>query len=388
MLKIDSCLIIRDEKENIESLLKQLLEFSNNIYIADTGSIDGTIDIIKKLAEEHNNIHLDHFDWIDDFGAARNYAFSLTKDSDYIFWCDGDDFINKELIDKLNQFKSENETTEGLADIYFIQLLLQDGVFLDKKALLKTSRNYKWTFRIHEVIINQQNEVINVKYFDKDKNEYIKHLSSESKRKDEQGTYKDRNLNIFKSQDANKDYFCGFNIFNYANELYQHKQYLLSYLAFSQLFSNRDGTLGPGHLLHAYCLMYSIYFSNENTMKNLDPNLVKIGEDLYNKGYKSRLMMSQFAYISMKYDKIDNAIRLYEEIFNNEKNNINFPHKAILVNEENYINTINDYINVVHCYDIKKDYDMAKKYNNLILEKDPENTIALNNKKYLEGLIY
>lgn len=388
MLKLDSCLIIRDEKENIESLINQLSQFSDNIYIADTGSIDGTLDIIKTLQKKNKKLHLEHFDWIDDFAAARNYAFSLTKDSDYIFWCDGDDYINQELINKLNQFKSENESIDGLADIYFIQLLLQDGVFLDKKALLKTSRNYQWTFRIHEVVVNQPNEVINVKYFDKNKNEYIKHMSSEAKRKDEQGTYKDRNLNIFKTQDANKDFFCGFNIFNYANELYQHKQFLLAYLAFSQLFSNKDGTLGPGHLLHAYCLMYSVYFSNEKTMQNLEPNLWEIGKDLYNKGYKSRLMMSQFAYMAMKTNHIKQAIRLYEEIFAAENNNQPFPHRAILINEENYINIVNDWINVVHCYDLDKDYANAVKYNNLILEKDPENKIGLTNKEYLSKLIY
>ena len=134
--------------------------------------------------------------------------------------------------------------------------------------------------------------------------------------------------------------------------------------------------------------MYSVYFSNEKTMQNLEPNLWEIGKDLYNKGYKSRLMMSQFAYMAMKTNHIKQAIRLYEEIFAAENNNQPFPHRAILINEENYINIVNDWINVVHCYDLDKDYANAVKYNNLILEKDPENKIGLTNKEYLSILIY
>ena len=48
-MKIDSCLILKNEEQNIEKLINQLLEFSNEIHLTDTGSTDNTVNIIKEI---------------------------------------------------------------------------------------------------------------------------------------------------------------------------------------------------------------------------------------------------------------------------------------------------------------------------------------------------
>ena len=58
---IDSCLIIKNEEENIKSLINQLLTFSHEIHITDTGSTDNTLNIIDELQTINSNIFLHYY---------------------------------------------------------------------------------------------------------------------------------------------------------------------------------------------------------------------------------------------------------------------------------------------------------------------------------------
>ena len=61
-MKIDSCIIVKNEQDNIMKLIYQLIEFSNEVHITDTGSTDNTINIINDIIKIHPNVYLHHFD--------------------------------------------------------------------------------------------------------------------------------------------------------------------------------------------------------------------------------------------------------------------------------------------------------------------------------------
>jgi glycosyltransferase involved in cell wall biosynthesis len=102
-------MIVRDEEHCIESMLSASRPHVGEIVIVDTGSIDRTVLIAERFADR-----LEHFEWIDDFSAARNYSLSLAT-LPWILVLDADEVVSP----------------EGFAELY--QLLkspLKDGFYM------------------------------------------------------------------------------------------------------------------------------------------------------------------------------------------------------------------------------------------------------------------
>ena len=70
-MTISVCMIVKNEELNLAGCLDCLKAIADEIIIVDTGSTDRT----KEIAEQYTDKVYD-FEWIDDFSAARNFAFS------------------------------------------------------------------------------------------------------------------------------------------------------------------------------------------------------------------------------------------------------------------------------------------------------------------------
>ena len=57
-MKIDTCIIVKNEEKTIKKLIEQFLVFSNEIHITDTGSTDNTIKIIEDFSKKYSFMHL------------------------------------------------------------------------------------------------------------------------------------------------------------------------------------------------------------------------------------------------------------------------------------------------------------------------------------------
>lgn len=68
-MKLSLCLIVKNEEKYLERCLKSLRNYVDEIIITDTGSADTTVEIAKKYTDK-----VYHFEWIDDFSAARNFC--------------------------------------------------------------------------------------------------------------------------------------------------------------------------------------------------------------------------------------------------------------------------------------------------------------------------
>ncbi|MEJ9268433.1 glycosyltransferase family 2 protein, partial [Bacillus thuringiensis] len=84
-ITISLCMIVKNEVEVLSRCLDAIRDGVEEIIIVDTGSTDAT----KKVAQQYTAKIYD-FEWIDDFSAARNFAFSKAT-NEYILWLDADD---------------------------------------------------------------------------------------------------------------------------------------------------------------------------------------------------------------------------------------------------------------------------------------------------------
>lgn len=99
-LPVSICMIAKNEEKHIEECLKRLKPYHYEIVLADTGSTDATVDIALKYTDK-----IYHFDWINDFSAARNFALSKAS-NDWILSIDCDEYIetiDEELLSGLMQ---------------------------------------------------------------------------------------------------------------------------------------------------------------------------------------------------------------------------------------------------------------------------------------------
>lgn len=88
------CCILKNEIHNINELLKSVEGCFDVIHMTDTGSTDGSKELLEKYqdlpADENpakTPIRLHYFEWVHDFSAARNFSFSHAE-TDYIAWGD------------------------------------------------------------------------------------------------------------------------------------------------------------------------------------------------------------------------------------------------------------------------------------------------------------
>ena len=71
MVTISLCMIVKNEEKILDRCLSTVADLVDEIVIVDTGSTDATKEIAAKYTE-----HIYDFLWVDDFSAARNFAFS------------------------------------------------------------------------------------------------------------------------------------------------------------------------------------------------------------------------------------------------------------------------------------------------------------------------
>lgn len=89
-MKISACMIVKNEETNIEQCINSYREVVDEIIVVDTGSTDRTVDIATRLGA---NIY--HFEWVNDFSKAKNYAISKAT-GNWIIFLDADEYFDYE----------------------------------------------------------------------------------------------------------------------------------------------------------------------------------------------------------------------------------------------------------------------------------------------------
>lgn len=148
MITISLCMIVRDEAETLAKTLRSVANFMDEIIIVDTGSKDDT----KKIASEFTSKIYD-FAWINDFSAARNFAFSKAK-CDFCMWLDADDVL---LDAEQAKFKDLKATLTLETDVVIMKYDVATQCCFSRERLVKRTRGFLWHEPVHEYLLFEGN---------------------------------------------------------------------------------------------------------------------------------------------------------------------------------------------------------------------------------------
>ena len=146
-MTISLCMIVKNEENNIGNCLRSVAGLFDEINIVDTGSTDKTIEVVSQFTDR-----IFHFDWIDDFSAARNFSFSKAT-KEYIMWLDADDIMDRANYDKFMEFK---KNFRNIADCIVMPYIIgtdDDGkhaLVAQRERIVKNNKGFKWVRPIHE----------------------------------------------------------------------------------------------------------------------------------------------------------------------------------------------------------------------------------------------
>lgn len=145
-------MIVKDEAHVILRALKSVRDVVDYYCIADTGSTDGTPEVVESYLKENGlKGEVVHHKW-KNFGHNRTLALEACKDRcDYQLTLDADEvFVN--LVDDNPSGDKLNEITEHLtADIYYITCFL-GGISYKRNQLWKSNVGVAWSGVCHEFI--------------------------------------------------------------------------------------------------------------------------------------------------------------------------------------------------------------------------------------------
>jgi glycosyltransferase involved in cell wall biosynthesis len=159
MSKLALNFICKNESHVIERMLNSAKTITDLIVAVDTGSTDGTQDLIRKFGED-NNIPTYVFDRpFDTFEKSRNYAMEMLRkvvndigwDSDKVhgYWFDCDE----QLI--IDQDFNKSQFTK---DLYMINTYIGQMKYT-RNTFFKVSKSMKWYGPVHEFIVSDDKNI-------------------------------------------------------------------------------------------------------------------------------------------------------------------------------------------------------------------------------------
>ncbi len=224
MVTISLCMIVKNERDVLWRCLNSVRDIADEIIIVDTGSTDETVAIAHEFTQK-----VFHFDWIDDFAAARNFAFSKAT-CQYIMWLDADDV----LLEKDRQgLKKLKETLEPDTDVVMMKYDLAfdlngEPTFSNhRERLLRREAGFKWVGAVHEVIVPGGKIV------------YVNDVAVSHKKLHPSDPK--RNLNIMEKQLAKGAVFDPRQQFYYGRELMDNGQYEKAAKVFEDFVQQEKG---------------------------------------------------------------------------------------------------------------------------------------------------
>lgn len=150
---VSLCMIVKNEEKMLSGCLESAKSFVDETIIVDTGSDDKTVETANKY-----NAKVFHFQWINDFAAARNEAISHAKGK-WILYLDADERIKYPDFEHLrNMIRQMDNSIGGLVcNIVSIHTNLTGSSETHKGGYPRLFRNLgypkiKFTGRVHEQI--------------------------------------------------------------------------------------------------------------------------------------------------------------------------------------------------------------------------------------------
>lgn len=150
VITISLCMIVKNEERILARCLDSIADLVDEIIIVDTGSTDRTREVADRYTDK-----LFAFDWIDDFSAARNFAFSKAS-MEYIYSADADEVLDAENRERFRLLKETLLPEIEIVQMkYANQLQFKTVYNYDEEyrpKLFKRLREFVWEAPIHETV--------------------------------------------------------------------------------------------------------------------------------------------------------------------------------------------------------------------------------------------
>ncbi|WP_326910420.1 glycosyltransferase [Sedimentibacter sp. MB31-C6] len=209
---ISQCLIAKNEENNIEYCLNHLKDIVDEQIVVDTGSTDRTVEKAKKAGAK-----IFHFEWIDDFSAARNFALDKAK-GDWIIFLDCDEYFSEESVKLIKECiikYGEKKNVDGLT-CELINIDSNNNILATVKnispRIFKRKDYIRYNKKIHEVLSNTRTSNANPLLSDVSKHLKIFHTGYD-KEEVKNKNKNERNENLLKKELEENPEDCKLNLY-------------------------------------------------------------------------------------------------------------------------------------------------------------------------------
>ncbi len=358
-IKLSLCMIVKNEEKVLGRCLKSISKEIDEIIVVDTGSTDDT----KRIAESFG-AHVYDFTWINDFAAARNFSFSLSK-GDYIIWLDADDVISEKSLSELNTLKTELDYSRP--DVVMCPYIAATDEFGNstlsyyRERIIKNGVGFKWEGFVHECIA-PRGKIINSEFS-------VMH----AKPKERTLGVSDRNLMIYiKNISAGKT-LSARDKFYFGRELYYNRLYSEAIAVLNESIED-SGVWGVNAI--AACSVLSDCFRAKNETQNALFALLKSFEF----GEPRAEILYKTGEIFMNENKLKEAIFWFESATkaNDHLKDGDF--------EQPQFKTLYPYLGLTHCYGVLGQIDKALEYHKKAYSLAPNHPSVIYNEEYFKRL--
>lgn len=222
------CIIAKNEEKTLLRCLESVKGIFDEIIIVDTGSTDGT-----KLTARRYTDKVYDFEWVYDFSAARNYAFSKAE-HEYAMWLDADDVIPNEYRGALSKTLSELSGDTGAKakpDMVYMEYCVgfdeagRVTLAYDRERIIRLDCGARFQGAIHEAIPPVGTAARS--------DAKVYHMGKQNRDKN-------RNIEIFERLLKSKKAFSPRERYYYARELSLHGRTLEAVGCYDQCIRDRD----------------------------------------------------------------------------------------------------------------------------------------------------
>lgn len=348
-------MIVKNEEDVIERCLDSVRDIADEIIIVDTGSTDKTKSLTRKYTDQ-----IYDFEWIEDFAAARNYAFSLANMM-YIFWMDADDVLMEEDRRKFAVLK---ETLDPSVDSVTMNYHLAFDKYgnvsssLKRNRLVKRAKGFQWIGPVHEyleVYGNVLNSDIAITHSS------IHHDS-------------DRNLRIYQKRLANGEQFSPRDLYYFANELLDHRMYELAICYYEKFLNTGKGWIEDN--IAACGKLADCYHGLGDPSKELESALRSFQFSSPRADFCCRL-----GYYFLQQNDLQSSIFWYKLAtqLDQPKDSLGLVNLAC--------STWLPHLQLCVCYDRIGDYELANHHNEAARRYRPTDSSVLHNHRYLASIL-
>ena len=163
LVRLSQVMIVKNEEKNIETALGWAKGIAFEQIVVDTGSTDRTVELAEKMGAK-----VVYFEWINDFGAAKNFAIEQAS-GNWIAFLDADEYFTKEhakkMMGHIKKIQADPLMRENWLVLHCPWLQMDDNgntaAVNEQGRVFRNLPSIRYVGRIHESLsVAQENTVL------------------------------------------------------------------------------------------------------------------------------------------------------------------------------------------------------------------------------------